>query len=344
MSPQRIDVHHHLLTPGYVAALKGVGIVESGGIPLPPWRPEDSLAMLDRAGIQVALLSLSTPGLFFKSPAQERALARAINEFAAQCGQRWPDRFAFFATLPLPDVDAALAEISYALDILHADGISLYTNYEGIYLGDERFTPIFAELNRRRSVIHIHPSVFTGATIPAAKNAGSTISTLPSFMLEFVFDTTRAVANLVISGALKQFTDVKILLSHAGGTVPYIAHKIVSGALVAMLGGQVSASAPGIPPEQADAFRSMFTDDILSQLRGLYYDTALSANVNAFSSLQQLVPTSQILLGTDYPFAPEIESGTTVRRLERLASLSDSDRQAITTDNALALFPRLQRI
>lgn len=338
----RIDVHHHLLTPEYLEELARVGVVESGGVTFPHWTPEDSLGVLDRAEIQTALLSLSTPGLCFGNAARERAVARALNEFAAESVTRWPKRFGFFATLPLPDVEAALAEMSYALDTLHADGIGLLSNYAGIYLGDARFDPIFAELDRRAAAVFIHPTIFTGSEIPVARNAGSPVPTLPGFMLEFVFDTTRAVANLVLSGTLKKYPHVRIILSHAGGTVPFVAGKMVSGALYTAFASRISTGQVTLPREQIEAIRQAFAEDILGQLRSLYYDTALSANIHAFSSLRQLVPASHILLGTDYPFAPEIESGSTAARLATLPGLSEQELRDIEGENALKLFPRLQ--
>ena len=342
MSNVRIDVHHHLLTPEYLEELAKVGVVESGGVSFPRWKPEDSLAVLDRAETRAALLSLSSPGLCFGDATKEREIARALNEFPAQTVTRWPERFGFFATLPLPDPEAGLAEISYALDTLHADGIGLLSNYAGIYLGDARFDPIFAELDRRAAVIFIHPTVFTGSEIPSAKNAGSPVPTLPGFMLEFVFDTTRAVANLVISGMLKKYPNLRIILSHAGGTVPFIAHKIVSGVLLTTFASQIGTGQVTLPREQIEAIKQVFSEDVFSQLRRLYYDTALSANINAFSSLQQLVPVSHILLGTDYPFAPEVESGSTAARLATLPGLSVQELEDIEGGNALKLFPRLQ--
>lgn len=242
-------------------------------------------------------------------------------------------------------MEAALAEISYALDTLHADGIGLLSNYAGIYLGDARFDPIFAELDRRAAVVFIHPTVFTGSEIPSAKNAGSPIPTLPGFMLEFVFDTTRAVANLVISGTLKKYPHLRIILSHAGGTVPFVAQKIVSGALYLLyttFASQISAGQVALPREQVEAIVQAFSEDVFNQLRGLYYDTALSANSHVFSSLRQLVPASHILLGTDYPFAPEMESGSTATRLATLPELSEQELQEIEGHNALKLFPRFQ--
>jgi predicted TIM-barrel fold metal-dependent hydrolase len=337
----RIDVHHHLLTPPYLEALAQVGVVESGGVPFPHWTPEESLGMLDRAGVQAALLSLSSPGLCLGNAAKEREIARALNAFAAETVTRWPKRFGFFATLPLTDVEAGLTEISYALDTLHADGIGLLSNYAGIYLGDARFDPIFAELDHRAAVVFIHPTVFTGSAIPSAKNAGSPIPTLPGFMLEFVFDTTRAVANLVLSGTLKKYPHLRIILSHAGGTVPFVAQRIVSGVILSTFASQITAGQVTLSREQIEAIRRAITDDVLSQLQSLYYDTANSAYNNAFSSLRELVSPTHILLGTDYPFAPEILAGSTPTRLAALPGLSEQDLQAIEGANALTLFPRL---
>ena len=239
-------------------------------------------------------------------------------------------------------MEAALAEMSYALDTLHADGIGLLSNYAGIYLGDAHFDPIFAELDRRAALVFIHPTVFTGSEIPAARNAGSPVLVLPGFMLEFVFDTTRAVANLVLSGTLKKSSHLRIILSHAGGTVPFVTEKIVTGALYTALASQISTGQVRLPREQIEAIRQAQVEDILNQLRSLYYDTALSANIHVFSSLRQLVPASHILLGTDYPFAPEIESGSTAARLAALPVLSEQELQEIEGENALRLFPRLQ--
>ena len=341
MSAIRIDVHHHMLTQEYVDALANVGVVQSGGVPFPKWKAEDSLTISDRYGINTAFLSVSSPGLCFGDDDKTRDLARALNEFAAQTMARWLDRFGFFATLPLPNVEDALSEINYALDTLHADGIGLLSNYAGIYLGDSRLDPIFAELDRRAAIVFIHPTVFTGSEIPSAKNAGSPIPTLPSFMLEFIFDTTRAVANLVITGTLKKYPRIRFILSHAGGTVPFVANKIVSGVMMTTLtrqGQGLQAS-----PEMIEQGFRAAREEIFRQLRTLYYDTALSANANALSSLQQLVPASHILLGTDYPFAPESETSSSLQGLASYEGFNQQDKQDIEANNALKLFPRLQQ-
>lgn len=338
MSSTRIDVHHHILTPEYIEELAKVAVVESGGVPFPRWQPEDSLKIMDRNSIDTALLSLSSPGLCFGNDVKSRNMARSLNEFAAQIVTRWSERFGFFAALPLPNVENALAEINYALDILHADGIGLLSNTAGIYLGDPRFDPIFAELDRRAAVVFIHPTVFTGNEIPSTKNAGSPIPTMPGFMLEFIFDTTRAVTNLVISGTVKKYPHIRIILSHAGGTVPFVANKIVSGTLMQQFQSQKAQPQPDAMEKIVHAIH----EDVFSQLQSLYYDTALTANANVFSSLQQLVPASHILLGTDYPFAPASESASTLQGIGTYRGFSEQDRQDIVGNNALQLFPRLQ--
>jgi hypothetical protein len=131
MSPKRIDIHHHILTPEYVEELARVGVIEAGGVPLAQlkrWKPEDSLAVMDSYGIETALLSVSSPGLCFGDAAKARDMARSLNEFAAGCARRWPGRFGFFAVLPLPNVEATLSEIGYALDTLSAAGVGLLSN------------------------------------------------------------------------------------------------------------------------------------------------------------------------------------------------------------------------
>ncbi len=222
----RIDVHHHLLTPRLVEELSSVGIDHAGGSALPSWKPQDSLAMMDRHGIDVALLSMPVP-LQFGDQVHTRDVARSLNEFGAECVARWPQRFGLFATLPLPDVGAALDEIAYAFDTFGADGIGLLSNHAGVYLGDPRLEPVVAELDRRGAVAFGHPTVFTGGEIPTAPNAGSPIPTIEPSLLEFIFDTTRTVASLVISATLKRYPRVRFILSHAGGTIPYVHDRIL---------------------------------------------------------------------------------------------------------------------
>jgi 6-methylsalicylate decarboxylase len=340
---RRIDVHHHILTPDYIEALAKVGVVQAGGHPFPRWKPADSLAVMDRYEIDTALLSVSAPGLCFGDAIKARDMARSLNEFAATCVAHAPLRFGFFATLPLPDVDAALVESSYALDQLSADGIGLLSNYEGIYLGDPRFESLFAELDRRAAVIHIHPTVFTGSEIPSARNAGSPLPTVEPSVLEFVFDTTRAVANLIFSGTLKRYPHLRIILSHAGGAVPLFSERLMDRSEILAVMQKVQAGqAPPPSPEELEALMQTALESTFRQLRALYYDTALSTNNTVLSALQRLVPSSQILLGTDYPFAQEAGIRYALEGLATYAGFSEQDRKAIESQNALKLFPRLQ--
>lgn len=344
----RIDVHHHIFTPAYIEELAKAGVVEAGGLPLASmtrWTPEASLSVMDRFGIGAALLSVSSPGLCFSNPVGERAMARALNEFAAECVARWPTRFGFFATLPLPDVEAALTEIAYALDTLHADGIGLLSNYAGIYPGDPRLDAIFAELDRRAAVIHIHPTIYTGDKLPTGKNAGSPLPTVEGSVLEFVFDTTRVVANLIFSGTLKRYQHMRIILSHAGGAVPLFAERLLDRSEILMFMQKVQVGQVAPPsPETIEQLMQSGLDSTFKQLRRLYYDTALSANPTVLSALQRLVPASQILFGSDYPPAQDVGVHYVVQGLAAYAGFSKQEQQDIECNNALTLFPRLQQL
>lgn len=340
---RRIDVHHHILTSEYLEELAKVGVIQAGGHPFPRWTPADSLALMDRYGIETALLSVSAPGLCFGDATKARTIARSLNEFAANCAVQTPRRFGFFATLPLPDVDAALAESIYALDHLSADGIGLLTNYKGIYLGDPRFDALFAELDRRAVVIHIHPTVFTGNAIPSAKNAGSPLPNVEASVLEFVFDTTRAVASLIFSGTLSRYPHLRIILSHAGGAAPLFAERLLDRSEILAVMQKVQAGQAAPPsPEEIEALMKTALESTFRHLRGLYYDTALSTNGTVLSALQRLVPTSHLLLGSDFPFAQEVGARYALEGLAAYPGFSAQERRAIESENALTLFPRLQ--
>jgi 6-methylsalicylate decarboxylase len=342
MSPRRIDVHHHILTSEYVEELAKIGVVEAGGVPLVQlerWKPEDSLAVMDRYGIETALLSVSSPGLCFGDAAKAREMARSLNAFAAECARRWPGRFGFFAVLPLPDVEAALSEIGYALDTLGAAGVGLLSNHEGVYLGDPRFEEVFAALDRRAAVAYVHPTVFSGNQIPSAPNAGSPVPTIQSSVLEFVFDTTRAVANLISSGTLKRYPNVRIILSHAGGAVPLFADRLIDRSEIVALVQEAQAGRAAPPsPETLERMLRAATEDAFELLRDLYYDTALSANPTVLGALQRLVPPSRILLGTDYPFAQEMGVRYSLDGLAAYEAFGEEERETIESGTALALF------
>lgn len=314
MEPHRIDVHHHILPPDYVAT---VGDDRIGPLILagrtPEWTPAMSVEAMDRNGIATAITSISAPGLWFGDTAESVRLARICNDYAASIRSDHPGRFGVFACLPLPDVDASLAEIAYALDTLKADGIGLLTSYGDRYPGDAAFQPVFDELNRRRAVVYFHPT-----NAPCSQ----CLPGIPAATLDFPFDTTRAVVSLLYSGAFARCRDIRFIFSHAGGTVPFLAERI------ARLGAR-----PG--------FKEMVPNGVLPELERLYYDTALSANWLAFRSLLELVTPDKVLFGSDYPFAPEATMTATVRGLIELGLDPDALR-GIECDNALALFPGIR--
>lgn len=306
----RIDVHQHVLPPDYVSALAGLGITSSGGRPIPEWDIQSTLALMDRHAIATAIISISEPGIFFGDVAFARELARRCNEYSAQLIREYPQRFGAFAILPLPDVNAALRELEYALDTLKLDGVVLLSSVDGRYPGDPLFDELFTELNRRKAVVFLHP------TVPVINRELKL--DLPPFLIEFVFDTTRAVTNLIYSGTLERCPDIRFIVAHAGGTVPYLAYRISLGQLMLQ----------GAP------------QGVMTYLKQFYYDTALSAMPNALRSLHELVDASHILFASDYPFAPEVATFFAVQSIQNFDGFDEQARKAIARESALALFPR----
>ncbi len=308
----RIDVHQHILPPEYVSALASQGITASGGRPLPEWDVQSALELMDRHSIATAITSIAEPGIYFVDRVFAKDLARRCNEYSAQLIYKYPQRFGAFAILPLPDINTALHELEYALDTLKLDGVVLLSSVDGRYPGDSLFDELFTELNRRKAVVFLHP------TVPAI-NSELKLD-LPPFLVEFVFDTTRAVTNLIYSGTLERCPYIRFILAHAGGTVPYLAYRISLGQIVL----------PGAP------------QGVMTYLKQFYYDTALSANPNALRSLTELVDASHILFGSDYPFAPEVVTGFSVQGIQNYKGFDEQARKAIERESALELFPRFR--
>src|ERR1700719_2426110 len=209
-----IDVHHHIL-PDFFFGETNDAHNPVGGIAPPPWDADLMLSFMDEAGIDVAITSISTPGVHVGDDARARALARRCNELSAELMQAHPTRLGGFAALPLPDVDGALEELAYALDVLKLDGVVLFSNSNGVYLGDKSFEPLFEELERRRAVVFVHPTASGDAEV---HHLG-----LPDTLIDFTADTTRAVAQMLYSNRFARTPNVKYIFSHAGGTIPYVA-------------------------------------------------------------------------------------------------------------------------
>jgi predicted TIM-barrel fold metal-dependent hydrolase len=332
--PHRIDVHHHILPPAYVAALRRVGVTREGGVPLPHWNADRAVALMDRQGIATAVTSISAPGVYFGDPGLARDLARQCNEFSAGLIQAHPGRFGAFAVLPLPDTEAALVELRHALDILRLDGVVLLTSIDGRYLGDPLFDPLMAELDRRETPVFVHPTTPPGSTLTP---------NLPPYLVDYVFDTTKAVANLLLTGTLERFPRIPFILAHAGGAVPYLAWRLA----LALERQHVPVEDLAVHVYELATHR--FARGPLDEgtrgfalLKRLYYDTALSATPYVFRSLLALVPPSHILFGTDVPYALEFLAAETVHGIAEEVVIDANARRAIERESALALFPRLR--
>jgi predicted TIM-barrel fold metal-dependent hydrolase len=318
---RRIDTHQHIIPPRYADWMHDKGI-RPGGIDLPAWSESGALKFMDGHGIQTGVLSLSAPGVYFGHDEEARRWAREINEYCAETVARRPDRFGFFATLTLPDVDGALAEASYALDELHADGIVLLANNDGRYLGDPGFEPLLEFLHRREVAVFVHPGELPAPPVPG----------IPTFTADFLLDTTRTAISLILSGAMKRYAGIRFILAHAGGFVPYIAYRI----LLTMLNEKSK-------PQQAWALidQKHQVPKQLGVLKQFYYDIAVSASPAALPSLLEVADPDHITYGSDFPFAPPIVVGFLNKEFEKY-SLNQSLREAIDRGNAEALFPRLK--
>ena len=312
-----VDVHHHIL-PDFFWRETNEGEHPVGGIAPPPWDQASTLAFIDDAGIDVAVTSISTPGVHVGDDARARSLARRCNELAATMVQKRPERFGSFAALPLPDVDGALAELSYALDILKMDGVVLFSNSNGVYLGDKRFEPVFEELERRSAIVFVHP---TASPDPVAHQLG-----LPDLLIDFTADTTRAVAQMLYSNRFAQTPNVKYIFSHAGGAIPYLAGRFaIVDEMNVVPGGDARGTAA-------------------AALRRLYYDTALAFSPPVLNMLREVVGFTQVLFGTDNPYLRRDMAIRCAEQIRQTTALSEVEREAVLHENAERLFPRLSRV
>ncbi len=315
---QRIDVHHHFWPRRYMieeqARIPGYSHSSTGKDRLVNWSPELALETMDSQGIACGIGSISTPGVWYGDVPAARRLSRDWNEEGAKTVQAYPSRFGFFAVIAPPDTDGALREIEYALDTLKADGIGLLSNYDGISLGDPAFAPVFDELNRRKCVVFVHPALHpaTAKLIPGLVPQG----------IEFPFETTRAITNLVLHGTLTRCPDIKFIFSHGAGVLPYLAARIEH------VGSSVKAFVDNNP------------GGIEHALKRLYCDTAAATSTPQLAALLNFFPQSNILYGSDFPF---IKPGPDIADLHAY-SMSDAARTAIERKNAQALFPRLAGI
>ncbi len=296
----RIDVHHHVVPPEYADNSMPIKIPDT----------ETQLRTMDSWRIRTAITSL-TPRVLMENPHRLSEVARTCNEFQAKMVNGHPSRFGAFALLPLPDVDGALQELTYALDDLRLDGVGLFSSVGGRYLGDSMFDPVFDELNRRNAVVFVHP---THCEAPE-----ETRLRVPPFVVEYVFDTTRAIVNLVFTGTLRRCPDIRLIVAHGGGAVPFLAQRIST------LEGHRHAEG---------------VTDVIPTLRSLYYEIASTTAGYALRSLQELVESTHILWGSDLPFVYGERLQAEVDHWEEYDGFDDASRSAVERLNALDLFPR----
>ena len=274
------------------------------------WSPEKSIEQMDQGGVAVSITSVTTPGLWFGSHMPARRLARACNDYAAKLISDHPRRFGMFVNLPLPDIDGSLKEIEYGLDVLKADGVAVFTSYIDKWLGDPAFDRVFEELNRRKAVVYTHP-----ATCQCCTNL---VPGLNDSAIEYQTDTTRAIARLVFSGSAARYPDIRVIWSHGGGTMPFLIDRFINVA-------------------RTPQYRERFPDGFLPVARRFYYDTAQVPNKPALLALSAVVPASNILFGTDFPW---LTAAHHVRGMRESGVFTPQELRAIDRDNAVRLLPK----
>jgi len=306
-NPRRIDIHHHILPPGYMSAIASRRLGSTV-----EWTPGKSIEDMDRNGIATSIMSLIQPGVWLGDTAQARQLAREANDYGAKLAGDYAGRFGLFATLPLPDAEGSLKEIEYALDTLKAQGIGLMTSYQDKYLGDAAFAPVWEELNRRKAVVYTHP-----LTPDCCRNV---VKGLPPGVIEYATDTTRTIASLVFSGTAARYPGIRWIFSHGGGTMPFLLSRFTR--------------------EEASMKEreQRLPKGVMHELKKFNYDIAQANHSGALAALLKIVSPSQVLFGSDFPF----RSGT--EAVDGLAAhrFKARDLRAIERENALKLMPSLR--
>jgi predicted TIM-barrel fold metal-dependent hydrolase len=274
---------------------------------MPTWTPEFALDFMDRHDIATQVLSL--PMTLSKDE------AHSINQYGATLVKQHPKRFGLLASMPMDDVEATLSEIAFAFDQLGADGVVMVTNYGGNYLGDPRFEPAFAELNRRSATVFLHPTNPAGYECVACGRPGPVI--------EFTFDTCRTVADMLYAGVLNRYNNVRFIVSHAGGPLPTLAPRLGS-----------IGTLPWVrhPPE-------LTQESVRTQLARLYFDTAIAGTAASIGPVLELTKPDHIVFGTDFPPASEPVIDQNIAALGALTCMTEAEKSAID-QNARRLFRR----
>lgn len=307
-----VDAHCHFLTEEYVNALKKYDRINEDGFPIPTWSLESQFEYMEKAGVDHAILSLSTPHQHLGEDAFAAELSRSINEAAAELKKKYPEKFSFAACLPLPNVELAVREVSYGYDTLGACGVKVPSQANGVYLGDERLEPLMEELNCRNAVVLIHPS-----KPPVVPQGCFTSGPLP--LLEFINDTTRAVVNLITTGTLEKYENIRVVVPHCGSFLSNIIDRLTGITKV--------LAAKGVGKEV----------DVQKSLKSLYFDLAGDVYPRGIQIARSLMDDSHLLFGGDFPYTPVPVIVKKVQDMQEDKSLAES-RNNIFYANAEKLF------
>lgn len=317
MPEGRIDFHQHIMPPGYGAWLDAQG---KQTFPPPQWSLEGAIAMNDAMGNQGGYLSVSAPGVQFGNIKESRDYARRYNEYSAKISSTRPDRFGWFALLVLPDVEGSIAEAVYALDVLKADGVIVLANsWGGVYMGDPSFDPLMAELNARKTIMFVHPTDLWKDLHPEVA---------PAAMADFLLDTTRAALYMAKRQIPTRYPDIKIILSHGAGFVPYHARRL---SIAAAPGGPPTDVPKTLPPPGTPTP----SDLGLAELQKFYFDITSAMTPYAMPSILAFAKPTHILTGFDYPHSGP--GGVHDSKAFDALPLADEVRAAIMRENGLRL-------
>lgn len=319
----KIDLHVHYLPQAYTEALFDYyGETNPDGFPTPAWNPEKHLQFMEHLGITTSMLSLSSPHINFGDKKATKILARKVNEDGAELVNKYPHQFGLMASLPLPDVEDSIAEIRYAIDVLHVDGFALPTNTRGIYLGSPCLDPILEELNRYHAVVVLHPNA--PGSVPENVAEG-----LPIPLMEFFFDTTRTVINLILKRILQRFPNIKFVIPHAG-------------AFLSILADRLGVALQVLPDLfEINGQKRIDNINIFAELNHLYYDVAGICLPRQLGALLQFIDTNHLLYGSDYPYTPEPACQVLADAFDKTNLLTDEQRRRVYYNNAVKLFPRI---
>ena len=326
-----IDVHHHIIPEEYKAALAEVGVGKSGGLTIGEWTAQKSLDLMETLGIEKAYCSISEPALYpivEKDKVLGRKKARMLNEYMTKLCADYPGKFGAFAVLPLPDVEGSIEEAIYALDVLGLDGVGMLSNYRNEFLGNRMFDPLFDELDKRGALIYIHPS------IPVDVEVFKRPEFVPlDYFQEFCFNTTRAASNLVFSGTLERCPNIKPILSHMGGTLPYLSWRLNE-----CFPGNKRPENPMLPAYIYDGWCSL-SKPVYEYFARFYFDCALSCHDIAFAAVDKLAP-NHVLFGSDSFYASLNSGKKFVQEVE--AYYKGDALNEIKRENAIQLFSKKQ--